>query len=103
MSDETTKEPKAKKEGVGFTATNSILAGMTNEDAFKAVQAAHPEAKTTMASINWYRNKLRQDGTKCADGSDVKTSRELRAASKPPKEPKAPKAKKADKPADPLA
>lgn len=97
MSHEDKKE-KAKKEpkqGVGFVATQAILAGKTNEEAFAEVQKAFPEAKTSMASINWYRNKLRQEG------KDVKTSRELRAANKPAKEPKAKKGK--DKPADPLA
>lgn len=97
MTDST--EEKAKKEpkqGVGFVATQAILAGKTNEEAFKAVQEAFPEAKTSMASINWYRNKLR------SDGHDVKTSRELRAASKPAKEPKVKKEKKA-KGEDPLA
>jgi hypothetical protein len=94
MSDE--KKTKEPKQGVGFVATQAILAGDTNEQAFAKVQAAFPEAKTSMASINWYRNKLRQDG------KEVKTSRELRAANKPPKEPKAPKAKK-QKAADPLA
>lgn len=98
MSDEE-KQKKEPKQGVGYVATQAILAGKTNEEAFADVQKAFPESKVSMASINWYRNKLRQDG------KDVKTSRELRAANKPPKEPKAPKVKKEkkDKPADPLA
>jgi len=92
MSEE--KAKKEPKQGVGYTATQAILAGKSNEEALAEVQKAHPESKTTMASINWYRNKLR------GEGKDVKTSRELRAANKPEK---APKAKKGDKPADPLA
>lgn len=102
MSEST--EEKAKKEpkqGVGFVATQAIKAGKTNEEALVEVQKAFPESKTTMASINWYRNKLR------SDGHDVKTSRELRAASKPAKEPKAKKGKKGEQAdagsADPLA
>lgn len=97
MGEEVKKEKvkKEPKKGVGHTATQAILSGKTNEEAYAAVKAAHPEAKTTMASINWYRNKLRTDGN-----TSVKTSRELSAANKPAKEPKA---KKAAKGADPLA
>lgn len=101
MTDSTEdKKAKEPKQGVGYVATQAILAGKTNEEAFKAVQDAFPEAKTTMASINWYRNKLR------SDGHEVKTSRELRAAAKPAKEPKPKKEKKANgdaAKADPLA
>lgn len=101
---EATEEVKAPKpDGVGKTATKAILAGMDNDQAFAAARAAHPEAKTTMASINWYRNKLRGDGAKCDDGSDVKTSRELKPkAEKAPKAPKKAKEPKAPA-ADPLA
>lgn len=92
MSEDNGKAKKEPKQGVGYVATQAILGGKTNEEALKEVQAAFPESKTTMASINWYRNKLR------GDGHEVKTSRELRAANKPAKEPKKAKAKK-----DPLA
>lgn len=73
----TESNEKVKKVGVGSVATDAILAGKTNEEVLKLVQAQFPDKKTTPASINWYRNKLR------ADGHNVKTSRELRAAAKP--------------------
>jgi hypothetical protein len=76
MSEKTEKKPRVQKDGVGKLAQELILAGGTNEDVFKEVKAKFPEAKTSMASINWYRNKLR------SDGKDVKTSREIRAAAK---------------------
>lgn len=72
-----TEKKKEKKVGVGTTATDAIKAGKTNEEALAAVKAKHPEAKTSLASINWYRNKLRADGVK-----GVKTARELKKASK---------------------
>jgi len=81
------KEPKAPKEGVGKVAMQAIRAGKTNEEALAIVQAKFPDSKTTKASINWYRNKLR------ADEPGIKTSRELRAAGKPAKAPKAKKSK----------
>ena len=90
------KAPRAPKDGVGKAAEAAILSGMSNEDALVAVRAKFPEAKTTKASINWYRNKLRESH------SHVKTSRELRAAAKPAKPAKAPKTAKAKADKDPL-
>ena len=63
----------APKRGVGTAAQEAIKSGMTNEEALEAVRKAFPEAKTTLASINWYRNKMRSDGVK-----GVKTARELK-------------------------
>ncbi|KFH18462.1 hypothetical protein ELZ19_06930 [Brucella abortus] len=65
-------EEKAPKRGVGAVAIEAIRAGKTNEEALEAVKAEFPDAKTSLASINWYRNKLRSDGEK------VPTARELK-------------------------
>lgn len=69
-----TKEPKGP--GVGDVAKELIRAGKTNEEVLAAIKEQFPEAKTSMASINWYRNKLRSDGEK------VPTARELKADTK---------------------
>ena len=83
MSEETTntgaestenKEPKGP--GVGDVAKELIRAGKTNEEVLAAIKEQFPDAKTSMASINWYRNKLR------SDGEDVPTARSLKADSK---------------------
>lgn len=66
-------EEKTKKRGVGDVAVEALKAGKTNEDALAAVRAEFPDAKTSLASINWYRNKLRSEGV-----AGVKTSRELK-------------------------
>ncbi|ALH23656.1 hypothetical protein PaMx28_56 [Pseudomonas phage PaMx28] len=71
---EQTKEPKGP--GVGDVAKELIRAGKTNEEVLAAVKEQFPEAKTSMASINWYRNKLR------GDGENVPTARELKADAK---------------------
>ncbi|UFK26701.1 hypothetical protein [Roseobacter phage RDJL6] len=76
MSAEEKTEEKAPKRGVGTVATEAIRAGKTNEQALEAVQAEFPDAKTSLASINWYRNKLR------SDGEDVPTARDLKKAAK---------------------
>lgn len=64
------------KRGVGNAAADALLAGKTNEEALKAVREEFPEAKTSLASIGWYRNKLR------ADGEDIPKARELAKARK---------------------
>jgi membrane protein involved in colicin uptake len=68
--------PKEKVPGVGDLAKELIRDGKTNEQVLEAVKAKFPEAKTSMASINWYRNKLR------TDGEQVPTARELKADGK---------------------
>lgn len=100
MSEENTQEcttgtceaPKAEKApkapGVGAVAKELILEGKSNQEVLEAIQARFPEAKTTVASINWYRNKMRADGVE-----GVKTSREIKAANKPAPAPKEKKAK----------
>ncbi len=77
-----TEDTKVAKRGVGTAAIEAIKSGMTNEEALTAVQKEFPEAKTSLASINWYRNKLRSDGDK-----SVKTARELKKAAKGGKDP----------------
>lgn len=71
-----TEATKAPKVGVGTVALEAIRAGKTNEEALAAVRAEYPEAKTSLASINWYRNKARSDGEK------VPTARELKKKAK---------------------
>lgn len=66
-------EPKVKAPGVGDVAKDLIRAGKSNEDVLAAIKEQFPEAKTSMASVNWYRNKLR------GDGEDVPTARALKA------------------------
>lgn len=106
------KEPSmAKKEekapGVGDVATEVILGGGSNEEALAAVQKAFPKSKTSQASINWYRNKLRSEGAtlKGSRGKPVPTAREMKAAAKETAEKEAKKTAKATKKAeaDPLA
>lgn len=70
-----TPVPKAeaapKGPGIGDRAKALIREGKTNQEVLTAIKAEFPGANTSMASINWYRNKLR------TDGENVPTSREL--------------------------
>lgn len=81
------KEVKEKVPGIGDKAKELIRAGKSNEEVLAGIKESFPEANTTMASVNWYRNKLRSDGEK------IPTARELK-----PKVEKAPKAPKEKKP-----
>lgn len=73
MGENTAETPvKERKRTIGDAAVEAIKAGKTNQEALEAVKAEFPEAKTTLSSINWYRNKLRADGTE-----GVKSAREL--------------------------
>lgn len=67
------EQPKEKTPGVGDVAKDLIRGGKTNEEVLAAIKEQFPDAKTSMASINWYRNKLR------GDGENVPTARELKA------------------------
>lgn len=73
---EATEEVKAPKRGVGDVAKEAIAAGKSNDEALASVQAEFPEAKTSLASINWYRNKMR------STDPSIPTARELKAAAK---------------------
>lgn len=71
------KTEKVKKPGIGDFAMGLIRERKTNDEVLAAVKEQFPDASTTMASINWYRNKLR------TDGENVPTSRELASEGKP--------------------
>jgi len=71
-----TEETKEKKRGVGAIAIEAIKAGKTNEEALECVKTELPDAKTSLLSINWYRNKLR------ADDKSIPTARELKKKAK---------------------
>lgn len=73
---ESTESKEPKDPGVGDVAKTLIREGKTNEQVLAAIKEQFPDAKTSMASINWYRNKLR------SDGEDVPTARSLKADSK---------------------
>ena len=87
------KEKAEPKRGVGAVAMEAILNSATNEDALTAVRKEFPDANTTKASINWYRNKLRKDGAICTGGTyqgkPVPNAREMAKDAKPAEAPKA--------------
>lgn len=57
-------EPKGDKPkvGIGALCEKLILEGKSTEEILAAVKDANPAAKTSAASVAWYRNKLSQEG-----------------------------------------
>lgn len=78
------EDTKTPKRGVGTAAMEAIADGKSNEEALAVVQAEFPEAKTSLSSINWYRNKMR------ADDKSIPTARALKKAAKATEAPEAP-------------
>lgn len=65
-----------KKRGVGDAAKDAISHGLTNEEALAAVRKEFPDGRTSLASINWYRSKLRAVNKSIKTNREVKRSRE---------------------------
>lgn len=75
-----TKPPKPLKlKGVtiGSFALEQMKKGLDNKAVLDAVKAKFPDAKTGMASINWYRNKAVNEGVEGVRGSRAITSEAL--------------------------
>jgi len=53
-----------KKETIGALCRELIMKGKTNPEVLAAVLKKFPKAKTTVNSVNWYRNDLRKSGKK---------------------------------------
>ena len=71
------KAPGRTKSGqptIGGVACDAIREGMTNDEVLTRVFEQFPNAKTSIASITWYRNSLK------SGGENIPTSREIKAA-----------------------
>lgn len=97
------KEPKEKKRGIGTAAIEAIKDGKTNQEALAAVRAEFPDANTTMASINWYRNDLRTKGALGTNGKLVPSARDQAKDAKATDEKAKPKADAKPEAKDPTA
>ncbi len=60
------------KETIGEAAKRAITEGATNEETLNAVKEKFPQAATSLASVSWYRSKLRKDDP------NIPTDREAR-------------------------
>jgi Arc/MetJ-type ribon-helix-helix transcriptional regulator len=63
------------KETIGGVARDAILKGASNEEALAAVRKKFPRAATSLASVAWYRAKLRRDGEKVPTDREARSNR----------------------------
>lgn len=56
------KKPVARGQGIGAFVEEQLKAKKSTEEVLEAVKKKFPDAKTTPASVAWYRNKLRESG-----------------------------------------
>lgn len=52
----------SKGQGIGAFCVGHILAGKTNEQTLALALSQFPGAKTSLSSVNWYRNDLKKKG-----------------------------------------
>lgn len=50
------------KNTIGGEAEKAIIAGKTNQEALDEVRKRFPDAETSLASVAWYRSRLRRKG-----------------------------------------
>ncbi len=84
--DKAPKEPKEPKRGVGTAVMEAIKAEHTNEEALEITLKEFPDARTSLASVNWYRNKMRSMDKTIPTARELKKKRTA-AAPKATKDP----------------
>ena len=65
---------KSGEDTIGSVACQAIRDGATNDEVLLRVFERFPSAKTSVASVTWYRNSLK------SAGENIKSSREIMAA-----------------------
>ena len=81
MADEKTSR------GIGTLIKEALLQDLTNEEVLAAVQSEKPEAKTSTATVSWYRNQMRKAGEPVKTSRDLKKARKEAAAAEEEKDP----------------
>lgn len=59
-------------QNIGDVVMETIRSGGTNADALAAARARFPQARTTLASVAWYRSHLRSKGEKIPTDAEVR-------------------------------
>ena len=75
------KTPRA----IGTIIKETLLQDSTNEEVLAAVQFEKPEAKTSTATVSWYRNQMRKAGEPVKTSHEVKRARKETAKKAPAK------------------
>lgn len=67
-------------DNIGETATRALRDGLSNEEVLERVRAKFPEAKTSIASISWYRAQARKMYSEVPSQARARQFREKRAS-----------------------
>jgi len=62
------KHVAKKRESISSIALAAIGAGKENDDVLKLVKRVHPDSKTTLTSISWYRSQFMKKRRKKNNG-----------------------------------
>jgi cell division septation protein DedD len=57
------KAAKGKQQGIGAFCESLLKQKKSTDEILAAVRSKFPDAKTSPASVAWYRNKMREEGT----------------------------------------
>ena len=74
-SSRATQTPKADRPTIGNVACEAIREGLTNDEVLVRVYEQFPRARTSIASITWYRNSLKAAGENIMNSRDIKAKR----------------------------
>ena len=61
---QTKKKKKIKKDSISSIAIAAIVAGKDNHEVLKLVKRVYPECRTSIASVSWYRSRIKKNGKK---------------------------------------
>lgn len=67
-------------DNIGETAEKALKRGLTNEEVLEHVRAKFPDARTSDASIRWYRMKVRKKDSSVPTQARAKQMREERGS-----------------------
>ena len=76
MRKQSKKSAAPKRGTIAAVATRAILAGKDTGAVIAAVKKTFPKAKTTAASVAWYRHDLRERGETVPDATRAKSKGE---------------------------
>lgn len=75
-------KPKVKQRNtsapIGDAISAALRAGKTNQEVLVIIKKKHPKAKTTLNSIAWYRNDLRNRGEKVPYSWEIEPARKAK-------------------------
>lgn len=70
---------RSGQETIGSVACDAIREGLTNDEVLARVYEKFPSARTSIASVTWYRNSLKSAGENIMNSREIKAKRAAEA------------------------